>query len=65
MMEPSVEVVAGYPQVMPTYQGSLTAAETGALVELIRSLRDGPAAPAGVALPRLEITTTTDGGGAP
>jgi cytochrome c oxidase subunit 2 len=65
MMEPTVDVVAGYPQVMPTYQGSLTAAETGALVELIRSLRDGPAAPAGVALPRLEITTAADGGGAP
>ncbi|MDB4935543.1 MAG: Cytochrome c oxidase polypeptide [Labilithrix sp.] len=65
MMEPAADVVAGYAQVMPTYQGSLTAAETGALVELIRSLRDGPVAPAGVALPALEITTAADGGRGP
>jgi cytochrome c oxidase subunit 2 len=67
MMEPTREVVAGYAQVMPTYQGSLTAAEAGALVELIRSLRDGPvaSAPAGVALPALDITTAADAGRAP
>ena len=45
MMEPNADLVAGYPRVMPTYQGTLTAAETGALVELIRSLRTGDVTP--------------------
>jgi cytochrome c oxidase subunit 2 len=63
MMEPNVDVVAGYPQVMPTYQGTLTAAETGALVELIRSLKDRPLA-AGIDLPSLDVSPAraADGG---
>jgi len=65
MMEPAADVVAGYTQVMPTYQGTLTAAEAGAILELIRSLRDGPAETAGVVLPRLDVTAVTDGGPAP
>ncbi|HWN70402.1 MAG TPA: hypothetical protein VNM90_22335, partial [Haliangium sp.] len=40
MMDPLVEVHRGFEPVMPSYQGLLTAAETGALVEYIRSLRD-------------------------
>ncbi len=54
MMEPNVDIVAGYPQVMPTYQGMLTAAETGALVELIRALKDRPVSPAST-LPALDV----------
>jgi len=65
MMEPSREVVAGYREVMPVYQGLLSAGETAALVELIRSLRNGPLESSGVALPRIEITNVKDGGGAP
>jgi cytochrome c oxidase subunit 2 len=73
MMEPNVELVAGYPQVMPTYQGSLSAAEAGALIELIRSLGEGAeeteGAPApgkrSAVLPRLEITQTDGGGVSP
>ncbi len=65
MMEPSRDVVAGYREVMPVYQGTLSAGETAALVELIRSLRNGPPEPSGVALPHIEITTVRDGGGAP
>ena len=65
MMEPSREVVAGYREVMPVYQGTLSAGETAALVELIRSLRNGPPDPSGVALPGIEITTVRDGGGPP
>jgi cytochrome c oxidase subunit 2 len=61
MMEPNVDVVAGYREVMPSYQGVLTPGETAALVELIRSLRDGPI-PSGVVLPRLEIVQASDGG---
>lgn len=61
MMEPNVDVVAGYPQVMPTYQGTLTSAETGALVELIRSLKDRPIA-AGIELPPLDVTAGKPGG---
>lgn len=65
MMEPTADVVAGYRAVMPTYQGALSAGETAALVELIRSLRTGPAAPSGVKLPQLEITSVSDGGARP
>jgi len=46
MMDPAARVVAGYRPVMPTYQGQLDAAETAAIVEYIRSLRDAPIAKA-------------------
>jgi cytochrome c oxidase subunit II len=62
MMEPAKDVVAGYREVMPTYQGLLSAGETAALVELIRSLRNGPPETSGVPLPVLEITSARDGG---
>jgi cytochrome c oxidase subunit 2 len=39
MMRPLARLHRGYEPVMPSYQGLLTAAETGALVEYIRSLR--------------------------
>jgi len=68
MMDPRVKVHRGFPPVMPTYQGALDAAEVGAIVELIRSLRDvaarapgAPLAPADappVQLPR-EGTSAT------
>ena len=64
MMEPTADVVAGYREVMPSYRGTLTAGETSALVELIRSLRDAPA-PSGITLPRLEVTAASDGGTSP
>jgi cytochrome c oxidase subunit 2 len=54
MMEPNADVVAGFKPVMPSYVGVLTPGEVGALVELIRSLRDAPLAPS-VALPRLSV----------
>lgn len=38
MMDPLVELVAGYSPVMPTYQGLLEPPEAGALIELIRTL---------------------------
>lgn len=63
MMEPNADVVAGYAQVMPTYQGTLTPAEAGAIVELIESLRDTSGQAPGVALPRLDVTAVD--GGAP
>jgi cytochrome c oxidase subunit 2 len=40
MMDPAAQVHLGFLPVMPTYQGLLTAAEVGAIVEYIRSLRD-------------------------
>jgi cytochrome c oxidase subunit II len=40
MMVPLEKVRAGFEPVMPSYRGLLTAAETGALVEFIRSLRE-------------------------
>lgn len=55
MMEPLADVVPGYAAVMPSYQGQLSATETGALVELIKSLRDEPGSSPGVALPHLDI----------
>jgi len=45
MMDPEVEMVAGYPPVMPTFQGRLSPAETAALVELIHALESESAAP--------------------
>lgn len=64
MMDPLADVVAGYQPVMPTYRGQLSAAEAGALVELIKSLRHGPTATAGV-LPRLDVEPAADAGRAP
>lgn len=40
MMDPLARIHRGYEPVMPSYRGLLTAAEIGALVEYIRSLRD-------------------------
>lgn len=42
MMEPLHDVVEGYPTTMPTYQGVIPAAEQGAIVEYIKSLRSAP-----------------------
>jgi cytochrome c oxidase subunit 2 len=45
MMDPLADLHRGFEPVMPSYQGLLAAADTGALVEYIRSLRDvNPAA---------------------
>jgi cytochrome c oxidase subunit 2 len=64
MMEPQADVVAGYRQIMPAYQGALTAAEAGALVELIKSLREPPppGSGPGVAPPAPDVEA--DDGGA-
>jgi len=40
MMNPTAKLVAGYGPVMPTYMGKLTAPESAAIVEYIKSLRD-------------------------
>jgi cytochrome c oxidase subunit 2 len=40
MMDPRAVIAAGFAPVMPSYQGALTPAETSAIVEYIRSLRD-------------------------
>jgi cytochrome c oxidase subunit II len=42
MMDPRARVHLGFKPVMPSYRGLLTAAQVGALVEYIRSLRDRP-----------------------
>lgn len=39
MMDPMAQVVAGYPAVMPTFQGQVEPGEVAAIVEFIRSLR--------------------------
>ena len=39
MMDPAADVVAGYPNVMPTYQGKITSPEVAAILEYIKSLR--------------------------
>lgn len=70
MMEPGADVVLGFKNVMPAYQGTLDPGETAALVELIKSLRDGPAAFSGVELPALtftpkEFTASSDAGASP
>jgi cytochrome c oxidase subunit 2 len=40
MMDPRAVIAAGFPPVMPSYQGALTPEETSAILEYIRSLRD-------------------------
>ncbi|MEP6861409.1 MAG: c-type cytochrome [Deltaproteobacteria bacterium] len=40
MMDPNAKVAAGFKAVMPSYQGVISPAETAALLEYIRSLRD-------------------------
>ncbi len=42
MMDPRAKVVSGFQPVMPTFQGLLSAGETAALVELIRSVASIP-----------------------
>jgi cytochrome c oxidase subunit 2 len=42
MMEPRVRIVAGFDPVMPSFQGVLQPAETAAIIEFIRSLRQVP-----------------------
>jgi cytochrome c oxidase subunit 2 len=54
MMEPTADIVAGYPAVMPTYLGSLPQPEAAAIVEYIRSLANAPVAPR-IALPALHV----------
>jgi cytochrome c oxidase subunit 2 len=41
MMDPEARIVAGYDDVMPSYQGRITPAETAAIIELIRGLQFG------------------------
>jgi cytochrome c oxidase subunit 2 len=43
MMDPAADVVAGYQNVMPTYQGVLTPPQAAAIVEFIKSLRTSAA----------------------
>lgn len=40
MMDPAADIHLGFPNVMPSYQGLLTAPQIGAIVEFIHSLRD-------------------------
>ncbi len=65
MMEPDADVVAGFKPVMPTtYRYTLPWPEVAAIVEFIRSLKDGPVAPE-VALPRLTVEEAAEGGALP
>jgi cytochrome c oxidase subunit 2 len=60
MMDPSADIVAGYPNVMPgMYRTTIAQPDVGALVELIKSLKNGPVLPL-VVLPKL--TVVVDGG---
>jgi cytochrome c oxidase subunit 2 len=58
MMDPGADIVAGYQNVMPTFQGRLSPPETAAIVEYIKSLssaavRTGPSeGPAYESIPR-------------
>jgi cytochrome c oxidase subunit 2 len=45
MMDPGGEIVAGFQNVMPTYQGKLTPPEVAAVVEYIKSLRTSAVRP--------------------
>ncbi len=69
MMDPLAKLHRGFDPIMPSYQGLLSAGETGAIVEFLRALRDVPpgarqaplapsAVPSHVALPRAAATPT-------
>jgi cytochrome c oxidase subunit 2 len=58
MMDPAKVIHAGFPSVMPSYQGILPQPETAAIVELIRSLRDVRAA-APSAAPDVPVAPST------
>jgi len=76
MMDPRARIHRGFLPVMPSYQGVLTAPETGAILEFLRSLAAGPApapdrappmplAPSGsppIRLPSAELSTSADAG---
>ncbi len=53
IMQPEIQVVRGYEPVMPSYHGILGAADVGAIVEYIRSLRAPATEPPPVALPEV------------
>jgi len=59
MMDPTAEIHAGFPAVMPTYQGILQAPEAAAIVEFIKSLREGEEEPV------VQLPTIVDGGVVP
>jgi cytochrome c oxidase subunit 2 len=63
MMEPAVDVVAGFKPIMPSFFGVLPQPEVAALVEYIKSLRNEPSS-SGVTLPALAIepSATVDAG---
>lgn len=52
MMDPLAKLRVGFEPVMPSYQGLLTASETGALVEYIKRLRSVPVGAPESPLPR-------------
>jgi cytochrome c oxidase subunit 2 len=50
MMDPEARVVAGYPPVMPSYQGEISAPETAAIIEYMKTLT-GSAPPDSISPP--------------
>jgi cytochrome c oxidase subunit 2 len=65
MMDPMAEIVAGYPAVMPTYQGVITPGETAAIIELIKQLqyRSVGSAPPTAGVPHADISAGATGHG--
>src|SRR5690606_22381640 len=58
MMDPTAEIVAGFPPIMPSFQGRITPAEDAAIIEYMKALspapglrRGGETAPAGAIAP--------------
>ncbi|HEX5521403.1 MAG TPA: cytochrome c oxidase subunit II [Longimicrobiaceae bacterium] len=41
MMDPELRIVAGFPPVMPSYKGQISAPETAAIIEYMKTLRPG------------------------
>jgi cytochrome c oxidase subunit 2 len=57
MMDPEARLVAGYPPVMPSYQGEISAPETAAIIEYMKTLT-GSAPPDSISpLPRIPAAT--------
>jgi cytochrome c oxidase subunit II len=62
MMDPLVRVHAGYQRIMPSYLGQIRPAETSAIIELMKSLRDVRPKPGAAPWGTVTIPETREGG---
>lgn len=65
IMQPMTDIVVGFPPVMPTYQGRITAGEIAAILEYIRSLELPVPADLPPEIPQVDVPLSTEVGAQP